>query len=71
MAVVAKADWVRVVEVIDLLCDTPAAGPALEGELEAMAAQQTGGPGGAHWSSPRGLSLALHHPAARCSWNTA
>jgi hypothetical protein len=54
VAVVAKADRVRVVDVIDLLCDTPVAGPALEGEFEAMAVQRTGEPGGAHWSSPRG-----------------
>ena len=67
---VAKADRGRVIKAIDLLCDTPAAGSALKDELEAMAAQRTGGPGGEHWSSPRGLSLALHHPAARCSWNT-
>jgi hypothetical protein len=67
---VAKADRGRVIEAIDLLCDTPTAGSALKSELEAMAAQRTGGPGGEHLSSPRGLSLALHHPAARCSWNT-
>ena len=48
MAVVAKADLVRVVEAIGLLCDTPAAGPALKGEFEAMAAQRIGDPGGAH-----------------------
>ena len=36
MGVVAKADWVRVVEAIDLLCDTPAAGSALKGEFEGL-----------------------------------
>ena len=36
MAVVAKADRVRVVEAIDLLCDTPAAGSALTGEFEGL-----------------------------------
>ena len=67
MAVAAKADRGRVVEVIDLLlCDTP----ALKGDFEAMAAQRTGDPGGADWSSPRGVSLTLHHPDARCSWDT-
>ena len=33
-----KADRLRVVESIDLLCDTPAAGSALKGEFEGCAA---------------------------------
>lgn len=45
MAVVARADRVRVIGAIHLLCDTTAASAALKGELEAMAAQRTGDPG--------------------------
>ena len=69
MTVVTKADRVRVVGAVAVLCITPAAGSALKGDFEAKAAQRTSDPGGAHWSSRRGLSMALHHPAARCSWN--
>jgi mRNA interferase RelE/StbE len=36
LAALPKADRVRVVEVIDLLCDTPAAGSALKGEFEGL-----------------------------------
>ena len=50
VAVLPKTDRVRVVETIDLLCDSPAAGSAVKGEFEAMAAQQTGDLGGVHWS---------------------
>jgi hypothetical protein len=71
--VAAKADRVQVVGVIDLLCDTPAAGSALKGELEIITAERTGDPGGAHWSSPLGLLLAFDHPAARCcaAWGSS
>lgn len=36
LASLPKADRVRVVEAIDLLCDTPAAGSALTGEFEGL-----------------------------------
>ena len=36
LAELPKADRVRVVEAIDLLCDTPAAGSALKGEFEGL-----------------------------------
>ena len=36
LASLPKADRVRVVEAIDLLCDTPAAGSALKGEFEGL-----------------------------------
>lgn len=45
LAAIPKADRLRVVEAIDLLCDTPAAGPALKVELEAIGAQRAGAPG--------------------------
>ena len=46
LAELPKADRVRVVEAIDLLCDTPAAGPLPSGLR--MAAHRPGDPGGAH-----------------------
>ncbi|MEA5474657.1 hypothetical protein VB716_10540 [Synechococcus sp. CCY9201] len=36
LAALPKADRLRVVEAIDLLCDTPAAGSALKGEFEGL-----------------------------------
>ena len=36
LAALPKADRVRVVEAINLLCDTPAAGSALKGEFEGL-----------------------------------
>ncbi|MCP9941513.1 type II toxin-antitoxin system RelE/ParE family toxin [Cyanobium sp. ATX 6E8] len=36
LAALLKVDRVRVVEAIDLLCDTPAAGSALKGEFEGL-----------------------------------
>jgi mRNA interferase RelE/StbE len=36
LASLPKPDRVRVVEAIDLLCDTPAAGSALKGEFEGL-----------------------------------
>ena len=36
LAAIPKADCLRVVEAIDLLCDTPAAGSALKGEFEGL-----------------------------------
>ena len=36
LAALPKADRMRVVEAIDLLCDTPAAGSALTGEFEGV-----------------------------------
>ena len=36
MAALPQADRVRLVEAIDLLCDTPAAGSALKGEFEGL-----------------------------------
>lgn len=36
LAALPKADRLRVVEAIDLLCDTPAAGSALQGEFEGL-----------------------------------
>ena len=36
LASLPKDDRVRVVEAIDLLCDTPAAGSALKGEFERL-----------------------------------
>jgi mRNA interferase RelE/StbE len=36
LAALPQADRVRLVEAIDLLCDTPAAGSALKGEFEGL-----------------------------------
>ena len=36
LSALAKADRLRVVEAIDMLCDTPAAGSALKGEFEGL-----------------------------------
>ena len=36
LAALPKADRVRLVEAINLLCDTPAAGSALKGEFEGL-----------------------------------
>ena len=36
LAALPKADRVRVVEAIDLFCDTPAAGSALKGEFQGL-----------------------------------
>ncbi len=36
LAALPKADRMRVVEAINLLCDTPAAGSALNGEFEGL-----------------------------------
>ncbi len=36
LSALAKADRLRVVEAIDMLCDTPAAGAALKGEFEGL-----------------------------------
>ena len=36
LSALLKADRLRVVEAIDLLCDTPAAGSALKGEFEGL-----------------------------------
>jgi mRNA interferase RelE/StbE len=75
LAALPKADRERLVAVIDLLCDTPAAGSALKGEFEGLRRLRVGhyrvvvewqrselvDPGGAHRPSPRGLSLTRHH----------
>jgi mRNA interferase RelE/StbE len=36
LSALLKADRLRVVEAIDMLCDTPAAGSALKGEFEGL-----------------------------------
>lgn len=36
LSALAKADRLRVVEAIDMLCDTPGAGSALKGEFEGL-----------------------------------
>ena len=36
LSALAKADRLRVVEAIDMLCDPPAAGSALKGEFEGL-----------------------------------
>jgi hypothetical protein len=40
LASLPKVDRERLVEAIDLLCDTPAAGSALKGEFEGLRLQQ-------------------------------
>lgn len=43
LSTLPKADRLRVVEVIDMLCDIPAAGSALKGEFEGLRSLRVGG----------------------------